>query len=128
MDRIFGVHAAALVLRGRRASVLASNLANADTPGYKAMDFDFGQTLRQVAGSDRRVDRPARAAAADGLLPDRLRLQYRVPHQPSLDGNTVEAEQEQARFAENAIGFQASLMFVNRKIRGLMNALGGGQR
>ncbi len=124
IDRHFGVHADALVWRSQRSRVLASNLSNADTPNYKARDMDFSQF---VSGH------PARAVATHprhighGVKTDDSTLLYRHPFQPTLDGNTVETEVEQANFARNAIEYQASLMFLSGKIRGLRDALKGGQ-
>ncbi len=122
---IFGPHAAALQLRAARSEVLATNLANSETPGYKARDIDFRSVLgtesaRQVSvmrTDARHIDPDSRAATGD--------LMYRVPTQPSLDGNTVEADVEQAQFAENVIQYRASLMFVNGKIKTLRHALTG---
>jgi flagellar basal-body rod protein FlgB len=105
LDQQFGVHADALRLRARRMDIIASNIANAATPGYKARDLDF-------------------RAALDGAT-DALR--YRVPVQTSLDGNTVELATEQTAFAENAINYRASLSFLTSRIQTLMAALKGGE-
>ncbi len=127
-ERAFSLHDDALLLRGRRAAVLASNIANADTPGYKARDFDFGAMLA-AAGQKRdgavrlaatrrgHIAAPAHAAGVD--------LKYRNPLHPSLDGNSVDAHVEQAKFAENALLMQTSFTFLNGKISGLMKALKG---
>jgi flagellar basal-body rod protein FlgB len=126
-DRVFGIHERSLLLRGERVGVLASNLANADTPNYKARDMDFAATLAGSAGemslpmqrtSELHLD--ATLSAAGGAD-----LKYRIPYQPSLDGNTVEAPVEQAAFAENAVRYQASLMFINRRISSIESALTG---
>ncbi|WP_332673158.1 flagellar basal body rod protein FlgB [Aromatoleum sp.] len=116
-DKALGIHADALKLRAERTKVLASNIANDSTPGYQARDIDFAATLRRVAaGGD----------ASDGLLldtgADRL---YRVPHNPSQDGNTVEIGVEQAAFSQNASDFQTSLTFLNMKLKGLAKAIEG---
>ena len=116
MDSIFGIHATALTLRAERSNVLAANLANADTPGFKARDFEFGAALA-------RAERGARDSRHFDSRP--TELGYRLPFQDSLDGNTVEADMEMARFAENSISYQASLMFLNSKIRGLRLAITG---
>ena len=121
MDSILGIHGQALSLRSQRMEVLAANLANADTPGFKARDFDFGKVLAKVVdstGKPRRLNFNARQAAPE-------QLQYRQPFQPSMDGNTVESDLEISRFSENAIGYQASLMFVNARIRSLRAAITG---
>lgn len=128
LDAALGIHPQALRLRAQRARVLSSNLANADTPGFLARDFDFHQVLaaqRGTAGGTLglRVTHPAHlGAAAPAPLP---RLQYRVPDQPALDGNTVDAQREKAAFTENALGYLASLNFLNGRIRGLIGALRG---
>ena len=125
LDKHFGIHAQALVVRGRRAQALASNLANADTPNYKARDFDFKTLLDNArvhqAVAVRRTHNAhlqgaSSAAGAGNLL-------YRIPQQPSLDGNTVDAQVEQSQFAQNAVRYQASLHFLNSKITGLIRAL-----
>jgi len=125
-DRIFSNHDEALVLRARRANVLASNLANADTPNYKARDLDFGTALSDaqdaVLGLQR--TRAGHLAAGEDSLAG-ARLAYRVPTHPSLDGNTVDAQQEQARFSENVVRYQATLTFLNGRISSLMSALKG---
>ncbi len=129
-ERAFSLHDDALLLRGRRAAVLASNIANADTPGYKARDFDFAATLAaaghqtggavRLAGTHRdHIVAPSRGAA------DTVDLKYRNPLHPSLDGNSVDAHVEQAKFAENALLMQTSFTFLNGKISGLMKALKG---
>lgn len=129
LDNAFGIHARALQVRSRRIEILASNLANADTPNYLARDVDFrevlsreshGPGLRTHRTHARHLDTTAAAAAAD--------LKYRVPLQPSVDGNTVDAQFEQTAFADNAVRYQASLMFLGRKISGLSDAITGGMR
>lgn len=120
-----GPHPQALALRSKRSEVLASNLANADTPNYKAWDFDVDRLLREAAASAI----PLRITHAGHIAPvpdtPGERLLYRVPQQASLDGNTVEEHIEQAKFAENALRYQASLRFINSKLSGLMLALRG---
>ena len=126
MESILGVHEAALLYRARRMEVLAANLANADTPRYQARDLTFSAVLdermvrRGRAHDDRRA--PHRASTRST---SRESLQYRIPHQPSLDGNTVETDLELARYAENAVSYQASLLFANGKISTLRTALTG---
>lgn len=126
LQKIFGVHEQALLLRGQRTGVLASNLANADTPNFKARDLDFAAALRS-AGTDAEVAMVRTSTmhlATSGYLSGG-ELKYRIPLQPSLDGNTVEAPVEQAAFADNAVRYQASLMFINRRIASLESALTG---
>ncbi|PIE37520.1 MAG: flagellar basal body rod protein FlgB [Gammaproteobacteria bacterium] len=124
IDKHLGTHANAVMLRGKRAEILANNLANADTPGFKAQDLDFRQVLAGVGSTDRVVLDTRNAghiAASDDTGSGQLR--YRVPAQASLDGNTVEKEAENARFADNAIRYQASLEFLGRRIGGLIRTL-----
>ncbi len=127
-ERVFSLHDDALVLRGQRASVLASNIANADTPHYKARDFDFATALRQA--SDKTT--PAISLATThrnhltaGGTHSGAELKYRIPLHPSLDGNTVDSHLEQAEFAQNALLYQTSFTFLNSKINGLVKALKG---
>ncbi len=126
LDDIFGIHEQALKLRGRRAEVLAANIANADTPGYKARDFDFRKMLQQEAGQVTRLatTQPGHIQPESGLVPP-SQMEYRVPSQPSLDGNTVDTQLEHTAFASNAIEYQASLQFLNGRIRSLMTAIRG---
>jgi flagellar basal-body rod protein FlgB len=114
-DKALGLHTDALQLRAERTRILASNLANESTPGYQARDVDFAASLQQaMAGEDG-------LALSEGA-PD---LQYRVPNQPSADGNTVELGVEQAAFSQNASDFQTSLTFINMKLKGLARVIEG---
>jgi flagellar basal-body rod protein FlgB len=126
-DQIFGIHERALYAAADRVGVLATNIANADTPNYKARDVDFAAVL---AGTSEAGGLPlVRTSAAHlplaGAGAASADLKYRIPYQPSLDGNTVEAPVEQAKFAENAMRYQTSLDFINRRISSLMTALTG---
>ena len=132
LDQYLGVHAAALDVRGRRTELIANNLANADTPGYKARDIDFREAMARAAGdkttqgvhlSTTQAGHIGGAASADATnSPD---LKYRTPLAPALDGNTVDTQLEQAAFAENAVRYQATLTFLNSKFRNLMTAILG---
>jgi flagellar basal-body rod protein FlgB len=129
MDSILGVHEQALLFRAKRMEVLAANLANADTPLYKARDMEFSSVLSSVgegkfAGAGRLNVTDARHLAASPLA-SRDTLKYRIPHQPALDGNTVESDLELARYAENAVSYQASLLFASGRISTLRMALSG---
>jgi flagellar basal-body rod protein FlgB len=126
LQKIFGIHEQSLLLRGQRTSVLASNLANADTPNFKARDLDFAAALdsaREVARVTMVRTSPLHLDSSERLSGGELK--YRIPLQPSLDGNTVEAPVEQAAFADNAVRYQASLMFINRRITSIESALTG---
>lgn len=106
---IFGIHATALQLRSQRMAILASNIANAATPNYKARDVDFSMALK----------------LAEQRRPTDSAISFRIPLQPSLDGNTVEMATEQTAFAENAVAYRSSLAFLNGRIGTLSRALKG---
>jgi flagellar basal-body rod protein FlgB len=123
-DKALGIHPQALAMRERRGEILATNLANADTPGYKARDLDFKSILKQNLPEAVTMER----TQAGHFAPQQLvesRVMYRNPNQVSLDGNTVEANVEQAKYAENAVQYQASLQFISNNFSGLMMALRG---
>ena len=126
-DHIFGIHEQALYAAADRVSVLATNIANVDTPNYKARDYDFAAVLSGASeggGLSLARTHAGHLPLADGGAGG-ADLKYRIPYQPSLDGNTVEAPVEQAKFAENAVRFQTSLDFINRQIASLQTALTG---
>lgn len=124
-DNALGIHAQALALREKRGEVLASNLANADTPGYKARDLDFQTLLKQSMPNHQVMERTQEGhfSPDDRLLG--ATMMFRNPTQASMDGNTVESHIEQAKYAENAVQYQASLRFINGKFSGLMSAIRG---
>jgi flagellar basal-body rod protein FlgB len=125
-DNVFGIHEQALLLHGQRVGVLANNLANADTPNYKARDIDFSAVLSRT--DDAPLPMAATQAAHIALNQDSsgsAELKYRNPYQASLDGNTVEMPLEQAAFAENNVRYQASLTFINLRISQLQLAING---
>jgi flagellar basal-body rod protein FlgB len=126
-DNIFGIHEPALLLHGQRLGVLAANIANADTPGYKARDIDFSAVLGHA---DQQLPLGMSATQPAHIVPDGgdsvpAELKYRNPYQASLDGNTVEMSVEQAAFSENNVRYQASLMFINARIADLQFAIAG---
>ncbi|MFZ5540432.1 MAG: flagellar basal body rod protein FlgB [Pseudomonadota bacterium] len=134
IDRLtstFDFHAEALKLRSERSRVLASNIANADTPNYKARDFDFRLALATAVGEQavRAAAQPAAThaghLAAAGSATGAPTLLYRTPLQTSLDGNTVDLDRERASFAENTVRYEASLRFLNGQIRTLLAAING---
>lgn len=130
-ESALGIHADALMLRGKRAEVLANNIANADTPNYKARDFDFAAVLSQQVGESATTDRVNLTTTSSAHIPAVVDpdlaadLMFRTPLQPSLDGNTVEVQEEMARYTDNALRYQASFRFLNDKFNGLRNALKG---
>ncbi len=128
--RALGIHEQALGFRAQRAEVLANNIANADTPHYKARDLDFASVLaaehsRQQRGNISLKRTDGRHIAAEGVSSGEAELPYRTPHHPSLDQNSVDLQIEQANYTENAIHFQASFTFLNSKFKGLTDALRG---
>jgi flagellar basal-body rod protein FlgB len=165
LDSYLGIHTQALALEAQRTDVLAANLANADTPNYKARDLDFKSALAAAAGAQGAGAPAAGTAGAAGALTgapltlaitdpadlttagteagaaagssaatagvagtagadDQAFLKYRVPLAPSLDGNTVDEQLEESAFAENTVRYQATLTFLNIKLRDLLTAIG----
>jgi flagellar basal-body rod protein FlgB len=140
LNNALDFNAQALLLRAERSRVLASNIANADTPNYKARDFDFRAALAQATGVQMNAggaspagaarQDPARtaaghmSAAAPGA-PGSPTLLYRTPLQTALDANTVDMDMERAAFADNTLRYEAGLRFINGQIRTLMTAING---
>lgn len=112
-DPLFGIGGEALKLRSQRMALLASNIANAATPNYKARDFDFQKAL-DAAQAGTPTDTAANQAVG-----------YRVPLETSLDGNTVELNTEQTLFAENAVQYRTTLSFLQGRVATVMSALKG---
>jgi flagellar basal-body rod protein FlgB len=131
LDKYLGVHAQALNLRSQRTELLAANMANADTPGYRARDIDFKSAMAQASGSNATPAVRLQTTSAGHIGPKLVNgaaapeLKYRTPLAPSLDGNTVDPQLEQAAFAENTVRYQATLSFLSAKFRGLMTAITG---
>ena len=133
LDKYLGVHAQALNLRSQRTELLAANLANADTPGYRARDIDFKSAMAQASGQTSGATPAVRLQTTNtGHIGPKTvngapapELKYRTPLAPSLDGNTVDAQLEQAAFAENTVRYQATLSFLSAKFRGLLTAITG---
>jgi flagellar basal-body rod protein FlgB len=143
LDSYLGVHAQALTLEAQRTELLAANLANADTPNYKARDIDFKAALA-AAGGGAGSNSPTSSSSGTTLAVTTTNaahqgaqsaggmdaaiganLKYRVPMAPSLDGNTVDTQLEQAAFAENSVRYQATLTFLNARFKELMTAIVG---
>jgi flagellar basal-body rod protein FlgB len=141
-------HGRALLLRAERQKVIASNIANADTPRYAARDFDFKAALAEATGYDPAASKgagaatgpttkPAQAPAVAATHPGHLGgtggpgrvdstvMRYRVAEQPSLDANTVDLDRERANFADNAVRYEAGLRFINGSVRTLLSAIRG---
>jgi flagellar basal-body rod protein FlgB len=128
-DSALGIHESATLLRARRAEVLSNNIANADTPGFKARDLDFASMLKgeQASASDLAINTTRSGHQQLTSDPSSLAadMMFRIPTQPSVDGNTVEVQEEMARYTENALDYQASFDFLNRKFKGLSKAITG---
>ncbi|MGN2391520.1 flagellar basal body rod protein FlgB [Pelomicrobium sp. G1] len=127
LDASLSLHEQALALRLRRQQLIASNIANADTPHYKARDLDFGRAVAEANGGagvfmvrTQSAHLPASSFAAG--TPAAL---YRVPLQPGLDGNTVDMDVERAHFADNAIRAEASIRFIASRLKSLLAAITG---
>jgi len=126
LDNAFGIHEQALKLRTRRAEVLAGNIANADTPGYKARDFDFQQLMqRQLPAAESMRITSSRHIRPESGPVSASEVFYRIPNQPSLDGNTVDSQLEHTAYAANAMEYQVSLRFLSGSIKKLMTAIKG---
>lgn len=124
INKVFGIHAEALQLHSQRTELLAANMANADTPHYKALDVDFKAALSRSNHMLVNLATTNRVHMNMGLGSGMsVQTQYRVPQQPALDGNTVDTQIEKSLFAENALRYQISLNFLNGKIKSVMNAL-----
>ena len=129
-DDALAYQSKALGLRAYRQQILAENIANADTPNYKARDLDFAAVLAEQSekqgGKSFGLNRTdSQHIAADGIQLADPGLRYRTPFHPSIDQNSVDMQQEQANYAENAVQFQASFTFLNSKFKGLIGALRG---
>jgi flagellar basal-body rod protein FlgB len=135
LDKYLGVHASALKLHERRTELLATNLANADTPGFKARDLDFRSAMAAATGpgaATGQVTHHTGRGTTDNLNAGDVNagsteafIKYRTPLAPSLDGNTVDAQLEQSAFAENAVRYQATLTLLTNQFRSLMTAITG---
>jgi len=127
-EKAFGLHPQSIQVRAQNAEVIAGNIANADTPGYKAKGMDFKTALAQAAtkqqsGMSRTHDKhfDLRTEMNNGL-------EYRVSNQPDTgDGNTVDAQVERNLYLENSMHYQASIQFLSGKIKGLKSVISGGQ-
>lgn len=127
LDRAFNFQQQVMNLRTERQQLIASNIANADTPGYKARDIDFGKSL-QAAMAGRGAGGVSMARTASGHLPGiasmpSSELMYRNELQSTVDGNTVEMDVERANFSDNAIRYEASVTFVSGRFKSLLDAM-----
>lgn len=129
IDKHMELYQHALELRSQRANVLANNIANADTPGYKARDIDFQQMLKHRMGESSDLVPVATSDAnhfsAVSQADTVTGLKFRNPNNPSIDGNTVDSQQEKTEFARNTMEYQAAFEFLNGKVKSLMSAIRG---
>ncbi len=128
LDAALGQSPEILALRSKRSAMIASNLANADTPNYKARDIDFNAAVRamQAEASAQSLTRTDdQHFNVGGYMPGDAPTMYRVPTQPTMDGNTVESNREHTAFMDNAIRYQASLNFLSGRLSSLVVALKG---
>ena len=130
IDNALNIDSQVLYLRARRAEVLASNLANADTPGYRAQDIDFKSVMDQMRGTDMvRAGTTASSGHRQGHFnlsdPMTSAIHERDTGKKSANGNTVSREFEQAQYSQNAVEYLASLRFLNGNIASLKKALRG---
>jgi flagellar basal-body rod protein FlgB len=116
-------HSQALMLRAERQRLIASNIANADTPGYQARDFDFAQALRQATGGAAATGQGIGADVMAGPGRASPTLRYATPSQTSLDNNSVDMNRERGAFAENAIRYESTLRFINGNVRTMLDAM-----
>jgi flagellar basal-body rod protein FlgB len=123
-----GIHENALKVWTERTRLLATNIAHADTPGFLAKDVDFKAVLSRAAGQTGALTLQATDPRhlQTGGMPGHVR--YRIPSQPAQDGNSVDLQQEQGAFAENAVHYQATLQFIQNRLRSLQQAITGGER
>ncbi|WP_333850103.1 flagellar basal body rod protein FlgB [Leclercia sp.] len=125
----------ALNLRAQRQEILAANIANADTPGFQARDIDFSSELKKVMERGRAENSgvalaltSARHIPAETVTTPSTDLLYRIPDQPSLDGNTVDMDRERTQFADNSLKYQMGLTVLGGQIKGMMSVLQGGNQ
>jgi flagellar basal-body rod protein FlgB len=126
LDNALAFQQQALSLRANRQQVLAANIANADTPNYKARDFDFSAALKDAVAGRSSGDLPLKTTAGrhlqGGSENTMARLMYRKENQSSVDGNTVDMDIERAQFAENAVHYEASLSFLTHQFKTMLAA------
>lgn len=127
IDNVFGVHENAMHLQGRRAQLLSQNLANSDTPGYKAKDIDFKAALKSASNGS--LQKPLQTTQTGHIQPKGSFMGteqlYRQPMQPSLDGNTVEPHVEMSEFTENSMRYLMTLRIMSGKINNMLSAIRG---
>jgi flagellar basal-body rod protein FlgB len=127
-EKVTGIHEQALRLRTQRAELLANNIANADTPGFKARDVDFKAVMQAQLSQQKSGLKVTKTNQQHMSLEDSRssgKLMYRNPTQPAIDGNTVDTQTEIVQFTKNAMDFQSSFLFLNSRFKGLTRAIKG---
>lgn len=128
LDKLMGFHHKALTVRNDRMEVIAGNLANANTPGYKARDIDFQKAMQMARTDQSQSLSRTHEKHFEGKLQRQGEIEFRVPNQPDTgDGNTVDVQMERNTFLDNGMRYQAGLQFLTGKIKGMKKALQGGQ-
>ncbi len=125
LEGALGISEQALSVRTRRMEVLARNIANADTPNFKAQDIDFKAVLADVGSRDTSMAATRASHFSDGEAPGQDGMRYRIPFNTAMDGNTVEISVEQANYGKAAAEYQATLSFLESRISGIRKALKG---
>ncbi len=125
IDKDFALHERALRFRGQRMELLSANIANADTPNFKARDLDFREVMKMAHVDVLRTTQSQHFELEGGVLPDQAAQKFRVPFNTAFDGNTVELSVEQAKFGKASGDFQATLSFLENRVSGIRKALKG---
>lgn len=125
IDKDLALHERALRFRGQRMEVLSANIANADTPNFKARDIDFRQVMSKARTDVLATTRARHFETEGGVSPDKAAMKFRIPFNTSFDGNTVELSMEQAKFGKATGDFQATLSFLESRVSGIRKALKG---
>jgi flagellar basal-body rod protein FlgB len=140
MVRTLDFDSKALVLRAERQRIIASNIANADTPGYAARDLDFKEAMKDASGNSSRLPLTTPSAntlataharhislpgIAGGSAGDSSNLAYTTQSQPTVDSNSVDLDRERANFSDNSVRYEATLRFINGRAKGLLSAIQG---
>ena len=127
-DKGFELHAQGMQIRSQRAEVIASNIANADTPGYKAKGMDFQKAMQQASQQQQMGMSRTNAKHLDVRTELNNHVDFRIPDQPDTgDGNTVDVQVERNLYLENSLEYQAGVQFLNGKIKALKNVISGGR-
>lgn len=133
LDNSFRFQQQALNLLNKRQDILASNIANADTPGYQARDIDFASQLKEVIAKGESTHASLNLSMTSGNhIPasapaiDNSQLLYRIPDQPSIDGNTVDMDRERVSFVDNNVKYQTSLTVLGSQIKNMMSVISQG--